>query len=217
MQNIVTETATPAAAANVSSAKPETATPAKRATRKPAKPAAAAKPETPAAAAAAKPDNSARDAERQAASLAIAEFYAGRSLPFKSASDAFAALRLDKAPKAATQRQAALLCVMLAADTAGNIKPNGEFTRGGFRIPARLINPQAKPGDMLAVQPETGCLSDMLGRTVHYVSGPTSGKAQRETVLRVDLARAKAEISAHIGDKLAKPALAAIARLTKAA
>ena len=134
------ETVTPAPAANVSSAKP-----AKRATRKPAKPAKPATAETPAPAAVAKPDNSARDAERKAATQAVADYYSGRSLPFKAASDTFAALRLDKAPKQATARQAALLCVMLAADTAGNIKPDGTFTRGGFMLPAKLINPDAKP------------------------------------------------------------------------
>lgn len=180
-----------AATARKPASKPVTAKPA------PAKPAPAA-------------DNSDRIAERAVAARAVADYYGGRSLPFKSASDRFADLRADKQPKAPSERQAALLAVMLAADLAGNIQPDGTFTRGGFRLPARLFDANAKPDATVACQPETGCLSDMLGRAVHYVSGPRSGREQRNTVLRLDLAAARAEIGAKLGDKLAK---AAIARL----
>lgn len=182
--------------------------------RKPASKPKAAKPVAKPAPVA---DTSDRNAERAAAAAAVSAYYGGRSLPFKSASDRFADLRLDKQPKAATQRQAALLAAMLAADTAGNIKPDGSFVRGGFKLPARLFDPKAPAEAVVSCQPETGCLSDALGRVVSYVSGPTAGKAQRDTVLRVDLKRARAEISAHIGDKLGKLAIKRIDALAAAA
>lgn len=177
---------------------------------KPAKAASRASKPAPAKPAPATAETGDRAAERAVAAAAVRDYYAGRSLPFKSASDRFADLRLDKQPKAATERQAALLAAMLAADTAGNIQRDGTFTRGGFRLPARLFLPSAPADQTLPCQPETGCLSDMLGRVVTYVSGPTSGKQQRDTVLRIDLAAARAEISAKLGDKLGKAALARI-------
>jgi hypothetical protein len=192
-----------------------------KATRKPAAPKAAPianvidKPATETQAA--KPAVAdTRPIERAVAALAVAEYYTGKSLPFKSASDRFADLRTDKPAKAATTRQAALIAAMLAADTSGNIKPSGDFKRGGFMLPARLFDAKAPADKLVACQPETGCLSDMLGRAVTYISGPTSGKAQADTVLRLNLDIAATEISAQIGDKLAKPALARIAALKAA-
>jgi hypothetical protein len=175
-------------------AKPVAAKPSKRAD-KPV-PAVATKPE---------PDTSDRSAERIAARTAIADYYsgAGKSIPFKSASDTFAPLRLDKAPKAATVRQAALLAAMLIS--GDNIKRNGQFTRGGFIF------------DGKHVQPETGCLSDMLGRVVHHVNGPLAGREARTATFRVDLAKARAEISGLLGDKLAKQALAKLDSFKRAA
>lgn len=178
-------------------AKPKPAT-AKRA----AKPEAVAKPDKPSAAA--------RDAKRvQAlserteartlAAKAVRAYYGEASLPFKAAADTFAPLRTDKAPKRATLRQSALLASMLLA--GNNIKRDGTFTRGAFVIDGRNV------------QPETGALSDMLGRVVHYVSGPLSGANQRDAVFRVDLKRAAAEIREHVGEKLAGPALARLAEL----
>lgn len=172
--------------------------PAKRA----AKPEAVAKPDKPSAAA--------RDAKRvQAlserteartlAAKAVRAYYGEASLPFKAAADTFAPLRTDKAPKRATLRQSALLASMLLA--GNNIKRDGTFTRGAFVIDGRNV------------QPETGALSDMLGRVVHYVSGPLSGANQRDAVFRVDLKRAAAEIREHVGEKLAGPALARLAEL----
>lgn len=150
-------------------------------------------------------DTDARHAERIAAREAISAFYsgAGKSLPFKSASDTFAAVRLDKAPKAPTTRQAALLAAMLLA--GDNIGRTGRFTRGGFQHDGRNV------------QPETGCLSDMLGRVISHVSGPLTGREARNAVFAVDLTKAETEIRAHIGDKLGKLALARIASLRKAA
>ena len=161
---------------------------------------ATAKP-APAPAVAAPAADTDRSAERLAARTAIADYYsgAGKSIPFKAASDTFAEIRLDKAPKAATTRQAALLAAMLIA--GDNVKPNGNFVRGGFTF------------DGKHVQPETGCLSDMLGRTIKHISGPLTGKQAREAIFRIDLARARTEISAHLGDKLGKQALAKLDKL----
>lgn len=169
---------------------------AKRATAKaPAKPAAKAarnaKPET--VAKPAKRDNAERDAARQAALTATREarklaadavkaYYAGASLPFKAAADTFSPTDPKRQPKRATMRQAALQASMLLA--GDNVKRDGTFTRGAFVIDGRNV------------QPESGCLSDMLNRAVTYVSGPTSGAAQRDAVYRFDLKTVRAEITA---------------------
>lgn len=187
-------------------AKPATtatnAKPAKPARVKAVKP-AAQKPviaETPAIVA--KPDTSDKQAERIAAFEAICAFYSGTSQPFKSASDTFSLFRTDKAPKAATNRQAALIAAMLLA--GDNIQPDGTFKRGGFTHNGR------------SVQPETGCLSDMHGRILTYVSGALIGSEARNATFRIDLAKARAEISARLGDKLGKLPLAKIDKLLAA-
>ena len=96
--------------------------------------------------------------------------------------------------------------MLLAGD---NVKPNGQFTRGGFIMPDTDGKPRA-------VQPETGCLSDMHGRLIRHISGPLAGKQSRDAVFAIDLKAARAEISALLGDKLAKPALARIDKLLAA-
>lgn len=189
--------------------------PAKRVRAKPAT--ATAKP--PKAANAAKPVQTPvtvdPNVNRAVAAAAVSAYYSNASLPFKSALDRFADLRLDKAAKRPSQRQAALLCVMLAYSD-GNIGRNGEFKRGSFKLPATLFNPKADKLALVTCQPETGCLSDMLGRVVHYVSGPTSGKQQADTVLRIDFTAARREISEQIGGALAKQALAKLDALAPA-
>lgn len=213
-----TETQTPAATVTTEAAPAKQAAKRQRVAKPEAKQAAkpakqAAKPAT-----VAKPERAAYDpAARFAAAAAVKAYYGGASLPFKSAADRFADLRTDKPAKRPSQRQAALLATMLAADTAGNVKPDGTFLRGGFRLPRSLFDANAKPGDTVACQPETGCLSDMLGRVVSYVSGPTSGKAQADTVLRLDLEAAEREIGENLGGDLGRAAVARIRALRKAA
>ena len=211
MQNLIATVAPAAILATVSDAPSEApaieaATPAKPS--KPAKPhrVKAAKPAkpaviVPAAAPAAPAETSDRIAERLAAREAISAYYGTGSVPFKAASDTFAPFRTDKAPKNATTRQAALLAAMLVS--GDNVQPNGNFKRGGFTH-------NGKP-----VQPETGCLSDMHGRVITHVSGPLAGKLARDAVFNIDLAKAKAEISANLGDALGKLALARIAALSR--
>jgi hypothetical protein len=189
-------------------AKPNRATRrASAAKAKPSKP--AAKPE------AAKPTTAERDAQRAAASddlrlaraiagQAVGEFYPGASKPFKAASDAFADINEANAKPGptgiGTMRQAAL---HLALATYGStaFKPDGSFVRGGFRVPAHLINPKLPRDTVIAAQPESGCLGNTLGLTVEYVSGPRSGKAQREAIYRVRVATAAKLIAATFGDK----------------
>jgi len=141
---------------------------------------------------------------RQAARKAVSEFYSGRSLPFKAAGDRFADLNFANA-KAATPRQAGLMLALITYG-AGNMLSTGEFIRGEFRVPARLINPNAKPSDTIRAQPESGCFGNMLGRAADYVSGPKAGREQAAAVYRLRPAVALAEIQATFGDKLAKQA-----------
>lgn len=175
----------------------------------PAVPVAKAKPAKPTAEAreAAQRDaNDARRLARDVAAAAVSAFYSGASKPFKAASDRFADLNPNNA-KSPSTRQAGLMLALITYGR-GNIKPNGDFVRGGFIVPAKLINPNAKPGETVRAQPESGCLGNMLGRTVKHVSGPVTGKAQADAVFRLDAVRAIAEIQAAFGDKPANAAAA---------
>lgn len=162
-----------------------------------------------------KPDQAARDAKREAAindrrearhvaSAAVAAFYSGSSKPFKAAADTFAPINPANA-KSATARQAGLMLALITYG-AGNMRSNGTFTRGAFRVPARLVNANAKPGDMLLAQPESGCLGNMLGRAADYRSGPTSGVGQAAAIYQLRVNVALAEIQAAFGDKPAASA-----------
>lgn len=171
---------------------------AKRVAAKPAN----AKPAKPTAEARAKQQADESDARRLArsvASAAVAQFYSGISKPFKASSDRFADLNPSNA-KAPSVRQAGLLLALITYG-AGNMRADGSFVRGGFIVPAKLINPNAKPGDTIRAQPESGCLGNMLGRAVDYVSGPRTGKQQAEAVFRLRPAVALAEIASAFGDK----------------
>jgi hypothetical protein len=150
-----------------------------------------------------------RRLERGAAAAAVAAFYRGASLPFKAASDRFADYNPSNA-KAATPRQAGLLLCLITYG-AGNMRRDGSFVRGGFRIPARLINPNA-PADMLvSAQPESGCLGNLAGRACDYVSGPRSGPEQRAALYKLRVPAALAEIQAAFGDAAAADAKARLA------
>lgn len=192
-------------------ATPTTETPANPA-RKPRAP-KAAKPAPEAAPVVAKPADS-YATERAAAAAAVSAFYTGSSLPFKAASAKLSDLNTSN-PKRPSTRTAALVAAMLAYAPDGTFDKRGHFTRGAFRVPARLLDPKAKPTDMLAAMPESGCLGNMLGRVVHYVSGPIGGKQARDGVFRLDFAAARAELQ-QLGDATAKPALAVLNKLAPA-
>lgn len=197
--------------ANAPSAKPVKTGAAKRVAAKPSKPATvtSVKPSKPTAAAreaARTAANDSRSLARSVAAGAVSAFYPGTSKPFKAASDTFSPINRSNAKPGptgiGTPRQAALL---LALVTYGgdNLKPSGHFVRGGFRVPAKLVNTNAKPGDTILAQPESGCLGNCLGLTVAFVSGPTDGPSQRDAVYRIDFAAARKLIQATHGDKLA--------------
>jgi len=187
-----------------------TVAPAAKRVTKPTAP-KAAKPTTEAAPVAAKPVSTYAD-ERAAAALAVAAFYtAGSSMPFKAASARLSDLNPANI-KRPSPRTGALVAAMLAYAPAGTFDKRGNFARGAFRVPARLLDPKAKADAMLAAMPESGCLGNMLGRVVHHVSGPIGGKQARDGVFRLDFAAARTEL-AQLGDAVAKPALAVLAKL----
>lgn len=156
---------------------------------------------------------SSRITAHAAAANAVAAFYAGASKPFKASGDRFEALNFTNAKPGpnglGTARQAALLLAMLTY-SAGNIKADGTFIRGAFSVPAKLVFDAATiakhgiTGDtLLAAQPESGCLGNMLGRTVAFVDGPRSGAEQRNQTLRINLAVARNELRHFHGDSAA--------------
>lgn len=198
--------------ANAGSVTP--AVPAKRAKRSKAKPAAkqsaSAKPTQAERDATREASHSQRSDEKLAAAKAVAA-YIGPSKPFKSASDTFAPINLaNQKPgplscRLGTVRQAVLLLAMLQYG-AGNIKPSGQFVRGGFRVPARLINPKAPADAFLAAQPESGCLGNTLGLTTAYVSGPTSGAGQRDAIYRINFNAVRKLLAEALGEPAVKAA-----------
>jgi hypothetical protein len=159
--------------------------------------------------------NDARRLARDVAAKAVAAFYPGASLPFKAATDRFA----DYNPangKSATARQAGLMLALITYG-AGNMRSDGTFTRGAFTVPARLVNPNAKPNETVRAQPESGCLCNAIGRAVDYVSGPKSGREQASAVYRLRVNVALAEIQATFGDKPTQAARKLLASFDKRA
>lgn len=157
--------------------------------------------------------NDARRLARDVAARAVAEFYSGASKPFKAAADRFADINTNNG-KTATARQAGLALALITYG-AGNMRSDGTFTRGAFTVPAKLINPNAKPGETIRAQPESGCLGNMLGRAADYVSGPKTGREQSAAVYRLRPAVVLAEIEAAFGQKTAKAAATMLAGFDK--
>lgn len=192
---------------------------AKRVSAKQSKPTVApvkpAKPTSEAREAAQRQANDDRRLARDAASAAVAEFYSGSSRPFKAASDRFSDINSNNG-KSATARQAGLMLALITYGS-GNLRADGTFTRGAFRVPATLVNANAKRGDTVLAQPESGCLGNMLGRTCDFVSGPTSGVGQATSVYKLRVEPALREIQATFGDKRAAAARKLLASYTKAA
>lgn len=142
---------------------------------------------------------------RTVAAGAIASYYSGTSLPFKAASDKFTPLNGASRQCKPSQRQAALLLALITYG-AGNFKPDGSFVRGGFRVPAKLINP--KLGDaIISAQPESGCIGDMRDLCISY----SDGSASPDAVLKLNVPRSLTYIQAHFGDARANAAKAMLA------
>ena len=174
-------------ASKAGSPKPETAKPKRE--RK-----ADAKPEADTKADAAQTD---RATARAVAGAAVAAFYAGASLPFKAATVKLSPLNPANAKpfNASKPRQPALLACLLAYGR-GTIDKRGEFVRNTFRVPASLIDSKAPASLTIAAQPESGCVSDQFGRTIHHVSGALHAPDVR---LRIDFEAALREISQAFG------------------
>ena len=202
-------------------AKPATANVKAAAKRVRAKPQAKQAAAAPIVVTPAKPTQAEREAQRvdqidnarlarQAASGAVAAFYNGASRPFKSAGDAFSDINTSNAKPGptgiGTQRQAALLiaCILYGR---GNFKPDASFVRGGFTVPANLVNPKLPASQTVSAQPESGALGNAIGLTVNFVSGPTTGKAQRDAVYSLNVANVYKLLLATFGDKQARASL----------
>jgi hypothetical protein len=165
----------------------------------------------------AKPTAADRDAERadkldgqrlarEISTGAVAAYYtSGTSMPFKSASDKFSPLNGASRQCKPSQRQAALLLAIITYG-AGNIKPDGSFTRGGFSVPANVVNPKLPASQIIKAQPESGCIGDMRDICISYTGGSQSADA----VLKLNVPAAIRYIQAFFADKQASIALAAL-------
>ena len=121
---------------------------------------------------------------RAAAAKAVAAFYAGKSLPFKSAFDlkrkAAINFALNRDPSA---RSAALIAAIV---TYCDVQPGTlQFVRGSGRVPRKLIHPDYTGDDMLAAGPESGGLSNLMPDRVQYVSGALAGPGCENAVFRL--------------------------------
>lgn len=156
-------------------------------------------PEPVASAAAAPPAPSTvndRAIARALAARAVAAFYSGASLPFKSAHDLKRksainfALRRD-----ATRRSAALLAAIL---TYCDVQPGTlTFVRGSGRVPRRLLGYTDRPDETSPAGPESGGLSNCIPDRIEYVSGPLAGDGCENAVFRIVYSGARANLLAH--------------------
>jgi hypothetical protein len=177
------------------SAKPA-AEPAKPAEPAPAQSVTVAKPTTSDREAARAEARDTFHAARAAAARAVAEFYTGRSMPFKAATAKLTPLNPASRVCGASPRSAALL---LALATYGSEAFNaaGEFQRGGFNVPARLVNPSAPDGATFRAKPEAGCLGDQRGRTVDYADDAGDNP---DALIKLHVASAMRDITSAFGD-----------------
>lgn len=179
-------------------AKPSKATPSAKPSVavKPAKPTVANKPAATTKATTNAADLNAREQARAAAAKAVAAFYAGTSLPFKSASDlkrkAPVNFALTREPSA---RTASLLAAIL---TYCDVAADGTFQRGSGRVPGKLLGltgPAAQ--QTFSAGPESGCLSNCIPDRIAYVSGATSGAGCELATYRLVYDAVRANMLAH--------------------
>lgn len=143
--------------------------------------------------------SSANDAAiaKAAAARAVAAFYSGASLPFKSAYVLKAKSAINFAlHRAPTERSAGLLAAIL---TYCDVQPGTlQFVRGSGRVPGSLLGYTGPDAERLyPAGPESGGLSNMLGSRAHYVSGPIAGPGCENAVFRIDYSGARANMLAH--------------------
>lgn len=145
--------------------------------------------------------------ERAAASAAIRAFYGldnpRASLPFKAGSHIkrLSALNLDLQTQPTARTGGLIACLLHYG--AGNVAADGTFTRGGFTLPARLVDPKLPANETVSAGPESGCLGNCLGHSIVHVSGDLSGPNARDAKFRI-LARAVETIPASMRTTLTK-------------
>lgn len=135
---------------------------------------------------------------RLAAAKAVAAFYSGKSLPFKSAYDLprKAAVRTDGSlNREPSARTAGLLAAIL---TYCDVQPGSlNFVRASGHVPGRLLGLTGPDADrFFSAGPESGCLGNLIPDRVTYVSGPDSGKQCGEAVYRINYDAALANLRA---------------------
>lgn len=134
---------------------------------------------------------------RALAAKAVAAFYSGASLPFKSAHDLRRKAAINFALRRdATQRSAALLAAIL---TYCDVQPGTlHFMRGSGRVPGRLLGYTGPDGErMHSAGPESGGLSNCMPDRIDYVSGALAGPGCENAIFRINYAGALANLRAH--------------------
>lgn len=133
---------------------------------------------------------------RAAAATAVAAFYAGKSLPFKSAHDLkrkspinFA---LNRDPSA---RSAALLAAIL---TYCDVQPGTlTFVRGSGAVPGRLLGHIGPDADRTyPAGPESGGLSNCIPDRIAFVAGALAGAGCENAVFRINYEAARNNLRA---------------------
>lgn len=187
-RRVIINTKKPASAKAPTGTKPATAV--KPASVPNAKPAIAnAKPASAA-------DLGERAQARLAAAKAVAAFYAGKSLPFKSAFDLKRKAPINPAlTRDPSARTAGLIAAIL---TYCDVAPNGSFVRGSGRVPGKLLGfTGADATRLFNAGPESGCLSNCMPDRIAYVSGPLSGAGCENAIFQLNLAACRANMLAH--------------------
>lgn len=133
---------------------------------------------------------------RAAAAKAVAAFYAGRSLPFKSAADLKRKSPINFAlNRDGSARSAALLATIL---TYCDVQPGSlRFVRGSGRIPGKLLGHTGPAAEQIYnAGPESGGLSNLIPDRIAYVSGPLAGAGCELAVFRINYAAARDNLRA---------------------
>lgn len=136
-----------------------------------------------------------RAVARMLAAKAVAAFYSGISLPFKSAHDlkrkAPINFALRREPSA---RSAALLAAIL---TYCNVQPGTlEFVRGSGAVPRKLLGYTDRPDETSPAGPESGGLSNCIPDRIEFVSGAISGAGCENATFRINAPGALANLRA---------------------
>lgn len=158
------------------------------------------------------PESSAPDTRAEAVAIAqaMAEYYEGKSLPFKPAHRKLSPLNPSNG-KSATVRQAALIAAILAYGQNLEVTPEGvTFTRTGFTVP---FGKKGKPKVMAQAKPESGCLGNLIGGGAIVHTGGALDSDDAQFTIPIDKAK---EYLALLPQRQRKASYARLARLAKA-